>query len=152
MLYGIPVLAIALLITRGLPLIGVGFDGQTTVNRLLEIAAGVFLLIGEGNPRGRFGYGWTLTGIYMLTIGVLWLVGANTGFADIITGSLAALAAVLLFTSGRNTYRQWTGTVLLAIWLADMALTDIIHLQFLYHAKITMGLAVAAGAFLLARR
>ena len=152
MLYGILGLGIVLVITRGLPLIGVGFGSESFVYRLAEIAAGVLLLVGEGNPRGRLGWGWTATGVYMLVIGTFWLLGANTGFADVITGGLAATAAVLLVTTGSPTYRQWTATWLLVAWLADMALTDLIHLSFNYHVKITSALAVTAGLFLIARK
>lgn len=151
-MHGILILGIVLVVTRGLPLLGIGFGSESFVYRLAEIAAGIALLLFEGNPRGRMGYGWTATGAYCVVIGAFWLLGANTGVADIITGGLAALAAVLLFASNRHTYRHWTAVILLALWLADMALTDLIHLQFTHHTKITSALAVAAGLFLIARK
>ncbi len=100
---GMILLAIWLILTGLLPLLGISFPGAATLLAILAIAAGVLILLGPARLAGGFrsmrttgSWGMILLGIWLILVGLLPLLGISIPAGATILALLAIAAGVLI--------------------------------------------------------
>ncbi len=100
---GMILLAIWLILTGLLPLLGISFPGAATLLAILAIAAGVLILLGPARLAGGFrsmrttsNWGMILLGIWLILVGLLPLLGISIPAGATILALLAIAAGVLI--------------------------------------------------------
>jgi hypothetical protein len=89
-------LAIWLIATGLVSLLGVRFPGGETILSLLAIAAGVFMLLGYRRIKFKGNLGMLLLGIWLILSGLLPLLNFNFPALGLVLAILAVAAGVLL--------------------------------------------------------
>jgi hypothetical protein len=143
-------LAIWLILTGLLDLVGRAFPGQSVVLGVLAIVAGVLWLLAS-RPFGRSSLGRILLALFLIGVGLMALVGLSG--LEVVVGFVALVAGILLlWPRWRHLFRGTLGWLLLALYLIVVGLTLVIGLSFSGIGVIVAILALAAGVLLLIGR
>ena len=145
------VLSVWLILVGLIALFDVAFSGLPMLMGGLAIAAGVLLLLAS-RPFGRATLGRMLLGLYLVVVGLIWLVGRGSSSLGVIAAVLAIAAGILLLWPGWRIFRTALGWFLLAVYLVAVGLISLIGLSFSGIGVIVAVLAIAAGVFLILGR
>ena len=144
-------LSVWLILIGLIALFDVAFSGLPMLMGGLAIAAGVLLLLAS-RPFGRATLGRILLGLYLVVVGLIWLVGRGSSSFGVIAAILAIAAGILLLWPGWRMFRTALGWFLLALYLIAVGLISLIGLSFSGLGVIVAVLAIAAGVLLLLGR
>lgn len=150
---GYLLLAIWLIVTGALELLGIGHSIITLALQILAIVTGIVILIELRGMSWPERLGMIFLAVWLILVGLMPFIGMGMPFASEITIVLAILAGVLLLVGmkGRKTAAK-LGMVLLAIWLIASAVIPLIGLMIPGAGVILAILAVIAGILLLIGR
>jgi hypothetical protein len=146
---GVILLAVWLILTGLVSVVGLALPGLGLVLGILAIAAGVALLMLGGRARGMTrDVGVILLAVWLILTGLFSILPTGLPGLGLVIAILALAAGlVLLFASGY--LRGRGGIILLSIWLIFSALMTLVGLSFAA-APLIMGIiALAAGVLLL---
>ena len=150
---GYLLLAIWLIVTGALELLGIGHPILMLALQILAIVTGIIILIELGSMNWPERLGMIFLAVWLILVGLMPLVGMRMPFASEITIVLAILAGVLLLVGmkGRKTAAK-LGMVLLAIWLIVSAVIPLLGLMIPASGIILAILAIISGILLLIGR
>lgn len=140
-------LAIWLIATGIFTLFEISFSGQTVIMALLEIAAGVFLVLAGKKVKVFHHLGSLLLAIWLMISGFFWLLNISFDGSVFILAILGIVAAVFMLL-GKKKLSNLLSALFLAIWLILCGIIVLLALSFT-GMGMTMGiLAILAGIFL----
>jgi hypothetical protein len=150
---GYLLLAIWLIATGALELLGIRHSLITLALQILAVVTGVVILVEMGRMNWPERLGMIFLAIWLILVGLMPFVGMGLPFASEITIVLALLAGILLLVGmkGRKTAAR-IGMVLLAVWLIASAAISLLGLMIPASGVILAILAVISGILLLIGR
>jgi hypothetical protein len=150
---GYLLLAIWLVATGALELLGIRHSLITLALQILAVVTGVIILIELRRMSWPERLGMIFLAIWLILVGLMPFVGMGLPFASEITIVLALLAGILLLVGmkGRKTAAR-IGMVLLAVWLIASAAISLLGLMIPASGVILAVLAVISGILLLIGR
>jgi hypothetical protein len=150
---GYLLLAIWLIVTGAMELLGIGHPIITLALQILAVVTGVVILVELGSMNWPERLGMIFLAVWLILVGLMPFIGMGVPFASEITIVLAILAGVLLLVGmkGRKTAAKF-GIVLLAIWLIVSAAISLLGIMFPASGIILAVLAVISGILILAGR
>ena len=93
---GLLLLAVWLIATGLIAVLGLSFTGLGTILAVLAIGSGVVILFGLRGKSFSRNIGWILLGIWLVLQGLISLVGLNFAGLDLLLGLLALVAGALI--------------------------------------------------------
>jgi len=146
-------LAVWLIVSGVLVLLGTGFPFGDLVVPVLAIAAGVLILLDLRFSRIRSNLGLFLLSIWLILTGALSFLSTGIPFQDMAMAILAIAAGVLLLLTLRgNQWRDDLGRLFLCVWLILTGVLPLINISFAAAGTLLAILAVVTGVLLLLRR
>ena len=142
-------LAIWLILTGMLGLVGRAFPGQSILLGALAIVAGVLLLLAS-RPFGRASLSRILLALFLIGIGLMSILGISG--LEVIVGLLALAAGILLLLPRWRFFGAALGWLLVAVYLIVIGLIFVIGLSFSGISVILAVLTLAAGVLILIGR
>jgi hypothetical protein len=142
-------LAIWLILTGLLGLVGRAFPGQSILLGALAIVAGVLLLLAS-RPFGRASLSRILLALFLIGIGLMSILGISG--LEVIVGLLALAAGILLLLPRWRFFGAALGWLLVAVYLIVIGLIFVIGLSFSGISVILAVLTLAAGVLILIGR
>src|SRR3990170_3097843 len=142
-------LAIWLILTGLLGLVGRAFPGQSILLGALAIVAGVLLLLAS-RPFGRASLSRILLALFLIGIGLMSILGISG--LEVIVGLLALAAGILLLLPRWRFFGAALGWLLVAVYLIVIGLIFVIGLSFSGIIVILAVLTLAAGVLILIGR
>jgi len=142
-------LAIWLILTGLLGLVGRAFPGQSILLGALAIVAGV-LLLRASRPFGRASLSRILLALFLIGIGLMSILGISG--LEVIVGLLALAAGILLLLPRWRFFGAALGWLLVAVYLIVIGLIFVIGLSFSGISVILAVLTLAAGVLILIGR
>ena len=150
---GYLLLAIWLITSGVLELLGIRNSLLTLVLQILAVVTGVVILVELRRMSWPERPGMIFLAIWLILVGLMPFIGMDLPFASEITIVLALLAGILLLMGmkGRKTTAR-IGMVLLAVWLIASAAISLLGLLIPASGVILAILAVISGILLLIGR
>jgi hypothetical protein len=150
---GLLLLALWLIATALVVLLNLSAPGLNVVLGVLQIAAGLFLLMRMEGRRPNY-LSWLLLSLWLIVAGLVAVAGLNVAGLGTILALLALGAGIALLAMVRRPGEVGPdlGLLLLAAWLILQALMTLLSLSFPQSGLILALLALAAGALILTRR
>ena len=143
-------LAIWLIASGVITLLNISFTASGTILAILEIAAGVLLILAGKKVKLFHHLGSILLAIFLILQGVFFLFTIDFVGIMIIIGALAIAAGILMLMGMKGAkISQSLGILFLAIWLILNGLIFLIRLSFSGSALILSILAIVSGIFLI---
>ena len=143
-------LAIWLIASGVITLLNISFTASGTILAILEIAAGVLLILAGKKVKLFHHLGSILLAIFLILQGVFFLFTIDFAGIMIIIGALAIAAGILMLMGMKGAkISQSLGILFLAIWLILNGLIFLIRLSFSGSALILSILAIVSGIFLI---
>jgi hypothetical protein len=148
LLLGLWLIATALVV-----LLNVSAPGLNVILGVLQVAAGLFLLMRMQGRRPNY-LTWLLLSLWLIVAGLVALIGFDAAGIGTILALLALGAGIALLAMVRRPgdVGPDLGFLLLAVWLILQALITLLALSFPQSGLILALLALAAGALILIRR
>jgi hypothetical protein len=146
-------LALWLIATALVVLLNLSAPGLNVILGVLQIAAGLFLLMRMEGRRPNY-LSWLLLSLWLIVAGLVAVAGLNVAGLGTILALLALGAGIALLAMVRRPGEVGPdlGLLLLAVWLILQALMTLLSLSFPQSGLILALLALAAGALILTRR
>jgi hypothetical protein len=146
-------LAIWLIAIGVITILEVSFNGLASIMAILEITAGIFLILGGKNIKVFHHLGALLLAIWLITQGIFLLFGISFNGLHIIMGILAIVAGILLpMGKGKKKLIGHIGTIALTVWLILTGILMLFSTSFSGSAIILSILAIVAGFFLIIKK
>ena len=143
-------LAIWLIASGVFTLLNISFTAKIQILAILEIAAGVLLILAGKKVKLFHHLGSILLAIFLILQGVFFLFTIDFAGIMIIIGALAIAAGILMLMGMKGAkISQSLGILFLAIWLILNGLIFLIRLSFSGSALILSILAIVSGIFLI---
>lgn len=143
-------LAIWLIATGVLTLLNVSFTGMRLVMTVLEIVAGVCLLLSGKKIKDFHHFGALLLSIFLIASGVIALLNLRISILNLALGIVALAAGVMLPVAKRKfRLMDRLAAVLLTVWLVLTSLMILINLNFSGSTVLLSLLTIAAGTVLI---
>ena len=142
------------LIAQGLvTLLDLSFSGMEIIFAIVQIAAGILLLLMKKKDQIFSKIANLLLSIWLIARGVVAIFEIDFSGMEIIFGILAIAAGVLIIIGmKKGTWSKHLGGFLLAIWLMIIGLIAVIELAFSGLPVILAILAIASGILLLLKK
>jgi hypothetical protein len=146
-------LAIWLIANGVIHLFNISFTANVQILAILEILAGVLLILAGKKVKLFHHLGSLLLAIFLILQGVFFLFNIDFAGIMIIIGALAIAAGILMLMGMKGAkISQSLGILFLAIWLILNGLIFLIRLSFSGSALILSILAIVSGIFLILKR
>jgi len=150
---GYLLLAIWLIATGCVEILGIGHPVITLVLQILAVVTGIVILVELGRMDWPERLGMIFLAVWLILVGLMPFIGMGFPFGSEITIVLAILAGVLLLVGmkGRRIAAKF-GMVLLAIWLIVSAVIPLLGIMIPASGIILAVLAVISGILIVAGR
>jgi hypothetical protein len=147
-------LAIWLIVTGVVALLKLSYSWIPTVVAILQIAAGIFLIIGGKKDQIFSNLATIVLAVWLIATGVIFLFGVNFSSMVIIMAIFAIVVGILIIvTTKKGQLGKNLGVLLLAIYLILFGLVPaIISINFSAWYIIMAILAIASGVLLLLKK
>lgn len=134
----------AFLILSGLVSLLSGLRGMGVIIAILAVAAGILILM--SSPGISHSIGWMLAAIYLITLGLIVLLGFSFSGIGIIMAILALAAGFLLLLRAPS-IKKYLGFFLFCVWLILVGLLGLINGGDI--GLVVAIIAVASGVLLI---
>jgi len=150
---GYLLLAVWLIATGAMDLLGIGHPILTLALQVLAIITGIVILVELGKMNWHERLGMIFLAVWLILVGLMPFVGMRLPLASEVAIVLAILAGVLLLIGmkGRKTAAK-LGMVLLAVWLIASAVLPLLGIVLLARGIILAVLAIISGILIVVGR